>query len=237
MSLGERHDESQVAPVQLVLLSGLAADASIFTPQKLAFPNLVIPSWPVPLPSDTLDTYGERLAKTLSSDATMIIGGASFGGIVALHLAKQLKPLAVLLIGSIQSPSELPRYARAARLLRHFVPLLPVRLLQWCIRPATSKLANRWLPHLSGLARQFRGSNPIVFKWSLQRILDWETAPVVTCPIFHIHGNRDGVLPIKYTKPGTVVAGGGHVISLTHPREVNEFIRDALQSDRLHPSS
>lgn len=44
MSLGERHSESQVAPVQLVLLSGLAADASIFAPQKLAFPNLVIPT-------------------------------------------------------------------------------------------------------------------------------------------------------------------------------------------------
>lgn len=94
----------------------------------------------------------------------MIIGGASFGGIVALHLAKHLNPLAVLLIGSIQSPSELPRYARAARPLRHFVPLIPVRLLQWCIRPATSKLANRWSSHLSGLARQFCGSNPIVFK-------------------------------------------------------------------------
>ena len=94
-----------------------------------------------------------------------------------------------------------------------------------------------WVCVVALLVADVRGSNPIVFKWSLQRILDWGTAPVVTCPILHIHGNRDAVLPIRYTTPDTVVAGGGHVISLTHAREVNEFIRSALQRARPKPDS
>lgn len=212
----------------LILFSGLAADASIFAPQKLAFPQLIVPRWSDPLFHDTLDSYCERLADELRPYGRAIIGGASFGGIIALHLARFVDPLAVLLIGSIRSPTELPRLARFARPLRPLIRFIPVRLLQLCCLPLGSKLARRIFPHLSGLARQFRGSNPTVFEWSLSRILDWRVTPLVTSPVFHLHGDRDFVLPSRYTNPDTIVAGGGHVISLTHPSEVNAFILSAM---------
>ena len=79
-----------------------------------------------------------------------------------------------------------------------------------------------------GLACQFRDSNPAVFKWSLSRILDWSITPKVSCPVFHLHGDRDWTLPLRYTDPDKIVAGGGHVISLTHPGEVNSYIREIL---------
>lgn len=102
----------------LILFSGLAADANIFVPQKLAFPQLVVPKWPIPNQHDTLDTYCDRLADDLRAHGEAIIGGASFGGIIALHVAQRMNPLAVLLIGSVRSPVELPRIAKIARPLR-----------------------------------------------------------------------------------------------------------------------
>ncbi len=42
-------------------------------------------------------------------------------------------------------------------------------------------------------------------KWSLARILDWNVAPVLNCPVFHIHGGRDFVLPVRYACPDTIV--------------------------------
>ncbi len=48
--------------------------------------------------------------------------------------------------------------------------------------------------------------------------------PVVGCPIVHIHGNRDFVLPAALTTPDSVVRGGGHIVTLTHPQEVNEYL-------------
>ncbi|TWT84663.1 Alpha/beta hydrolase family protein [Planctomycetes bacterium CA13] len=213
----------------LILFSGLAADCEVFASQSLAFENLIVPSWPVPESDDTLDSYSERLANDLRPYGPAVIGGASFGGIIALHVAKYLDPLAVILIGSVRSPVELPRYAKLARRLQPLVSLLHVRLMQIACVPMGSKMVGRWFPHLSGLARQFRHSEPKVFKWSLSRILDWDFSPQVDCPLFHIHGDRDIVLPIRNTTPTQIVAGGGHVISLTHAREVNAFIRSVLK--------
>ena len=212
----------------LILFSGLAANANVFVPQKFAFPQLIVPTWPKPQREDTLESYCDRLADDLRPYGNAIIGGASFGGIVALHVARRLHPMAVLLIGSVQSPSELPRIARFARPLKPLSRFIPVRFLQLSCAPIASEFARRAIPHMCGLARQFRGSDPTVFKWSLARILDWSSTPTVECPIFHIHGDHDFVLPMRYTKPTTVVAGGGHVISLTHSTDVNDFIHSAI---------
>ena len=213
----------------LILFSGLAADANVFAMQKIAFPQLIVPTWPVPRPDDTLDSYCDRLADDLRPYGRVMIGGASFGGIIALHVAQRMDPIAVLLIGSVRSPAELSRLAKMSRPLKPLVGLIPVRLLQHCCAPMEAKLVRRIVPHLSGLSRQFRGSDPTVFKWSLARILDWRTPPNVTCPVFHIHGDRDSILPIRHTHPDTIVDGGGHVISLTHPSDVNDFIGSVMK--------
>ncbi len=211
----------------LVLLSGLAADARIFTPQKIAFPQLNCPRWLTPKRSETINDYAGRLAETLDG-GPCIIGGASFGGIVALHLAQYVDAKAVILIGSIKSPSQLPLYARCARPFRFLVPFIPIRLLQFLTRPLTFRVVRRYAPFTYGLACQFRDSDPTVFKWSLSRILDWKSAPIVPCPIYHLHGDRDWTLPLRITDPDTIVEGGGHVLSLTHPNDVNSYIRQVL---------
>ena len=213
----------------LILFSGLAADANVFVPQKLAFPQLVVPRWPVPRRNDTLESYCQRIAADLPSNGKLIIGGASFGGIVALQVAKNLSPAAVVLIGSVRSPSQLPWIAKLARPLKPFVQFIPVALLQLCCAPLASRTAKRFAPHLRGLAWQFCRSDREVFRWSLARILDWKDAPDLDCPVFHVHGSRDMVLPVRYTHPDETVAGGGHVISLTHPDAVNEFVRRVIQ--------
>ena len=50
----------------LVLLSGLAADARVFTPQKIAFPQMQCPRWLIPERSETINDYAGRLAETLT---------------------------------------------------------------------------------------------------------------------------------------------------------------------------
>jgi len=216
----------------LILFPGLAADANIFVPQKIAFPQLVVPQWPMPLRGESLDAYCDRLAEKLRPGAEGVIGGASFGGIVALHVAQRVGPRAVLLIGSVRAPDELPRYARWARPFRRLVWLLPVRLLKLLFAPLAMPLARRWAPRLYGLARQFRNCNPAVLKWSLWQLLAWSSKPTVACPVYHIHGNRDIVLPIGRTQPSDFIQSGGHLISLSHAAEVNDFIRRAMSHVR-----
>ena len=221
---------------RLVLLSGLAADARIFVPQKLMFLRLHCPPWLTPDRSETIGDYARRLAETLDGEPC-IVGGASFGGIVALHLAEHVNAEAVILIGSIKSPSQLPRYARWSRPFRFVVPFIPIRLLQFVARPFTLQAMRRCAPFAYGLVSQFRDSDPAVFKWSLSRILDWSTTPTVSCPVYHLHGDRDWTLPLRHTDPDEIVTGGGHVLSLTHPGEVNAYIEKVLNQPKLAPTS
>ncbi|HBO42856.1 MAG TPA: alpha/beta hydrolase [Planctomycetaceae bacterium] len=215
--------------VPLILIPGLAADESIFAPQKSVFPNLTVPRWPAPAAGDTLSSYAERFARAIRSDEPCVLGGASFGGMVALEMARYVHPLAVLLIGSVREPAELPRRVRLFRPLRAGIGLFPFRLLQWSSMPAATASARRLMPHLGGLARQFGDAETPLLRWSIRQILSWDERPRVECPVFHIHGDRDHVVPIGRTRPDTIVGGGGHVLSLTHPEQVNAFIRSCLE--------
>jgi pimeloyl-ACP methyl ester carboxylesterase len=204
----------------------MAADEGVFIGQKIAFEQLIVPRWPVPRANESMEEYANRLANELNDADVQILGGASFGGIMAMHVAQYMKPQAVLLIGSAASPAELPRYARLARRLRPFVRFLPVRLLQIVATPLSATVFKKLIPGACGLAKQFVLCDPRVLKWSLEKILSWDVAPQVRVPVFHIHGDRDWILPLKNVSANRVVHGGGHLITLTHASQVNEYIRE-----------
>lgn len=214
----------------LVLFSGMAADPNIFVGQKIAWEQLVVPQWPVPLANETLDEYAKRFAEGLKGAEIGILGGASFGGIVALHVAQYLRPKAILLIGSVTSPAELPRYARWLRPMRRVIRFLPVRLMQVLATPLAASVFKKLHPGFSGLLKQFVRCDSRVMKWSLERVLGWEKAPNIDAPVFHIHGDRDWMLPLKNTTADRIVRGGGHLISLTHAPQVNDYIGEITES-------
>lgn len=200
----------------------------MFVSQKVAFPELIVPAWPPPLPDEILGDYCDRIAESLKEHEGCILGGTSFGGIIALHVAQRLKPECVLLISSVRSPIELPIRIRIWRTFRFLVPLIPVRFLQALLLPLSSKSIRKRMPRLCGVVRQFRSSDPAVFKWSLQQLLLWSTTPDVPAPIYQIHGKIDHVLPIALTKPDVVIDSAGHIPTLTHATAINDFIREHL---------
>ncbi len=216
------------SPLPLILLSGLGADASIFAPQLARFPQLIVPPWTTPRPEDSLSQYCERMASTLSVMGPCVIGGASFGGIIALEMARFMNPLAVLLIGSVREPAHLPQHVRALRPLRRLTDWLPLAMFQWSVGPLGTRSGRRLAPHLGSLARQFGQADRAVLRWSMRQMLTWSEPPVLTCPVFRIHGDCDRALPLR-GQPDVIVSGGGHVISLTHPEQVNGFIDHSLR--------
>ena len=43
-------------------------------------------------------------------------------------------------------------------------------------------------------------------------------------PIHHIHGGDDRLIPVRRVNPDRVVEGAGHLLNLTHPDAVNDFL-------------
>ena len=112
---------SNPSPFQLVLFPGLGTDRRLFEPQRSAFPDLWVPPWIVPKRKETLPDYAARMAETIVPRRPTVLGGASFGGMVAYEMARHVEPEAVVLIGSCRSPRSLHPVARGLR------PLVPTR--------------------------------------------------------------------------------------------------------------
>jgi pimeloyl-ACP methyl ester carboxylesterase len=213
--------------VPIILLSGMAADEHLFDEQLASFPNLRVQPWVPPLPGESLRGYAERLTPLVDPGRPCLLGGASFGGVVALEIAAHLPALGCILIGSIRSPSGLPlRW----RMLFPVAALGPEALnvllgmAAWLGRPVLTARTRRWLQRLSRPEAAF-------VRWAICALIRWRpSAAIRHVRVFHIHGAADRVFPVGLARADVVVAGGAHALSIFNPWEVNEFIAGAVRA-------
>lgn len=214
----------------LIFFSGLAADQSVFAAQRSAFPTLQVVRWIEPRSDEDLQSYACRAIRPYANLPNLVLGGASFGGIVAQFAAEQVPARCVILIGSAREPDSLPWFAKLFRPLKMCVPLLPVRLMQLLAKAAIRLLVGlHSMSHYRAVLAQFADCNIRVFTWSLKQLLSWKVKAQLSVPVLEIHGARDRILPLASRFDGQVIQQGGHVISLSHPDQVNQFIEDALR--------
>jgi hypothetical protein len=134
---------------RLVLLPGLGTTGQLLEPQQRDFPHLEVPPWLEPHDGETLPAYGRRMAASLGgSGPDLVLGGVSFGGMVAFEMARHVSTRCVVLIASCATGRALTRVgsllARVGRGLpgRDLSaprPLWPV--LAWAFGARTTKLA------------------------------------------------------------------------------------------------
>ena len=211
--------------VPILLLPGMAADERLFESQLTQFRNLRVPDWIDPLPNESLRAYAIRLAQAVNPGCPCIVGGASFGGLVALEMAAHLPTLACVLIGSVRAPTELPwRW----RVLRPFAVLGPD-----CLKVFASAAARFGRPMLAhGTVRRLqRLSQPerSFVRWAICAVLRWTPSSAErNVNVFQIHGEADRVFPVGLTRPDVVVPDGSHALSLFSPSAVNEFLTNVI---------
>jgi len=213
----------------ILLLSGMGADGRLFAPQQAAFPNLRVPAWIDPLRGESLRSYATRFARRVDPARPCLVGGASFGGIVALEMAPHLQARACVLIASVRSPDELPWGWRALRLAAAFSPEQLGTAAGLVARFLASSLPAETRQRLQRLARP----KAAFVRWASWAVSQWWPSPAARrLQVFHIHGALDQTLPVRYTRPDVVVPRGGHLLPLTHAAEVNRFLRESLERAR-----
>jgi len=125
------------------------------------------------------------------------LGGSSFGGMVALEMARILEPENVFLFGSCRSPEGL---APSARALGWMAPLCPDRLL---LLPALLRRPVAWWFGAASAAdtELFAGmleSTPIEFlRWASRAVMSWDGVRELPVPVHHVHGERDRLIPAR----------------------------------------
>ena len=179
------------------LLSGLGADGTVF--QYLDFEGVEVEymEWLSPLPKETLPAYAKRMTQKITTPHPILVG-LSFGGMVAMEIAKQIPVKKVILISSAKERKELPWFYRFSAKLK-LQKILPYTLIKRT-NGFTYWLFGATSAHEKALLKEIFRKTPTTFlKWAINAILTWKNTEIST-HILHIHGDKDRILPYKNVK-------------------------------------
>ena len=98
---------------KIFIFSGLGADQRVF--QKLDFSgfDVTFVNWIIPFEKETIEHYAARLLDQISGKNPILVG-LSFGGIMAVEVAKQIETKKIILIASAKTKDEIPFYFQIA---------------------------------------------------------------------------------------------------------------------------
>lgn len=222
--------------MNIVLFPGLAADRRLFARVEERLPGQVfIPE--LPHPEDramTLGAYAARyvgalLPATLGNGLT--IGGVSFGGQLALEIARVAPPgrvSKVVLIGANQTSASLPRRFSLYRLVSKCIP---DSVLPWWLEVMSLPFArfeglgseDREL--LRAMAREVEVA---LLRWSVDACARWQWSGADTrglkLPLVSIHGELDPIVPRPGAPVTHVIPGAGHLLTFRHVERVIETL-------------
>jgi len=217
--------------MKVFFISGIGADERLFNYIQLpAKYEVVHIPWIPSLPGETLAAYGRRLFLPYNADEPFALVGLSLGGIVSVEIAKLFNPVCTILLSSVPAASRLPSYYRLIRKLRVH-RLMPPTL--WKI----TAIAKHYLTMKGRVNKRLMRSviwegDTRFIHWGINAVLEWDNE-VIPQPLYHIHGTRDEVFPIRCARPTHVLPKAGHMAVFSHAETINAILPTLLQGAGL----
>jgi len=206
-------------------ISGLGADERVFHNLKIPGFSLRYVEWLIPEKKETIQAYSQRMGLQIKEENPFLMG-VSFGGMMAIEIAKQKRSRQIIIISSIKSRFELPEWMRISGKF-NLSALVPSRSPGW-ISPFTNYYLGAKTAAEKELAANFRQMvSPVYLRWAIDKVINWQNE-IQPAPIFHLHGTDDRTFPIKNIKPDYVVQKGGHFMVLNRAAEISSAIKNAL---------
>lgn len=219
-------EQAKNALEDIYFVSGLGADERVFRLLKFQGYQPVYIHWLAPEKGEPIADYVRRLAAQIKSDRPIIIG-LSFGGIIAVELAKQILVKKVILISSAKAASEIPFYFKLFRWLPiHRV--FPFKSLLWVGYWFAFWLFSLEAPEERQLLKAILLDTDARFiKWALHRVVTWKNE-LVPDSIHHIHGTSDRIFPFRLVDADFVIEKGGHFMVLNRAAQVSALIQKVI---------
>lgn len=215
------------------LITGFGLDRRAFAPLELPPDRFVLHDLIPPLPGESLKEHALRMADSMARDSGFgpgdVVGGISFGGMLALEMARATRTRGLILIAS----STHPRHIRKRFLLwSHIAPHAPDFLIKrvFALIPWVLKRQNMLTPEGQTLLTAIMTDFPADFLRGFPPMIrTWEGCPP-TVPLRQIHSGGDWLIRLNgEAKDLTVVKGRNHLITVSHPEAVRKFLLDAYE--------
>jgi len=212
--------------VKWILIPGLGTDHRYFANIVDLLPDHQIIRFEIPQRGESIEAYADRLRAQIETKSPIVLGGVSFGGMLASIMCRHVQPAALVLMSSATTPDFVHS---SVRVFEWMSRVWPDTFTQW-VRQLSSRPL-RWLEPLPPEQVEYfkeliRDGDLRLVRGGGRMIMQWREAPEITCPKFHIHGSRDLLIPPAKTQPTDIVPGAGHLMNLTHPAAVRDFIRE-----------
>lgn len=212
---------------KIYCISGLGADERAFSKLSINGYELQVIPWLKPEKTETIAGYTARMRAGINEENPVLMG-LSFGGMICTEIAKQVPVKQIIIISSIKTANELPRWMKtvASLKLNKILPLKSTRL--------TMPIQNRMLGVVSDEEKKLvatlrREAEQSYINWAVNEAINWKNTWQPP-NLFHIHGDRDHMFPVKYVKADHIIKHGGHFMIMNRANEVSQSINRALQS-------
>lgn len=212
--------------MKVYFISGLAADRRVF--RHIRLPEryeAVYLEWLRPEKGESLSAYAARMSGQIDTADTFYVLGLSLGGMIASEIVRLYPQGKLILVASIPHAGHLPAYYRWMQRiwLQKLVPVGAIKTGVYLRRYFTTESKE----DKEMLREMIRDADPYFIRWSLSAVLEWQSREL-TGEVIHIHGTRDIVLPLRYTRPTHVIPGGSHLMIFDRAHDINGILAEIL---------
>ena len=204
-------------------ISGLGADERVF--QYINLGQEIQPiHWIKPKNYESLPNYAARLCSQIQ-DEDFILIGVSFGGIVAIEIAKIKTPKLIILISSAEKSKDLKIGFRiiGKTAIVAFVPTMffkpPKWLMYWLFGAENKKL----------LGDIIDDTDLYFTKWAIQQLATWKHHEKLK-NVIKIHGTAGKLIPYKKDNKTIAIENGHHFMIVDRADEIGLVIKEKIKS-------
>lgn len=221
--------------ITMYLVPGMGTDDRIM--QSLDFGesvNEVCIKWPDnPTEYKGLKGLAEKISEQIDTTEKFILLGVSMGGMISQELAQLVNPEAVILVSSIEFDKELPFTYKLSRVIPIHKLLTEKRLAKIADNSKTWKEVED--PELIKLyPKMLKECGAKFLKWQISSIVNWDFKEnQLNCPVYHIHGDKDNILPLRKTRADAVVKGATHKLIANGRKEIVLEVVKFLSSEKF----
>ena len=210
----------------IYIFSGLGVDERVFKYLDFTGFDVTFIKWIKHDANERIEDYAKRLTAQITTPVPILIG-LSFGGMMAMEVAKHLKTDKIILLASAKTYKEVPFYYRLIRYLK-LHKVLPAKLLKLHTVVSDWFFGVKANEHREMLSAILNDLDEDFLKWAIDKIVCWKNQ-TIQANIIHIHGDNDRILPFHFVSADFIVKGGGHFMTVTQVKELSEILHNGLK--------
>ena len=213
--------------MKLYCISGLGIDQTPFEFLEIDPEyELVYIRWIEPRKKESLPEYALRLAGVIDDKEPFALLGLSFGGMIAIEIARVIKPQKLILLSSVPGPHCLPALYKFGGMLKVY-SWFPFDLVKRNVKLTNKMFGIKGMAHQRIMHNVMEKTDTHFLRWAVRSILTWKSNG--NLPDYkRIHGTHDRILPLLNCSADYVIEGGTHFMVVVKAGLISKIINEIL---------